>query len=53
MPFSMAQTHCRLAHLATDASEKQRHVDSARALWTQIKRPDLVAQLDAEFGPRR
>jgi tetratricopeptide (TPR) repeat protein len=49
-PYAMGATHFRLARLAGDPAEKQRHVDTARALWTQINRPDLVAQLDAEFG---
>jgi hypothetical protein len=52
-PYSMAKTHRRLAQLAADPAEKQHHLDTARALLRQIDRPDLVAALDAEFGPPR
>ncbi len=47
----MGTTHERLARLASDPTEKQHHLDTARALWTSIDRPDLVAQIDAEFPP--
>jgi len=36
--------------MASDADEKRRHVEAARAAWTSIDRPDLVAELDEEFG---
>jgi len=49
-PYSMGMAHLRLARLATDPIEQRHHLDTARALWTQIDRPDLVPQLDAEFG---
>ncbi|HEU4407437.1 MAG TPA: tetratricopeptide repeat protein [Polyangiaceae bacterium] len=49
-PYSMELTHRRLARLATDAAERQRHVAAARELLAKIDRPDLVAELDAEFG---
>jgi nucleoside phosphorylase/tetratricopeptide (TPR) repeat protein len=43
-PYSMGETHLRLARLATDPAEKQHHLATARALWTQIDRPDLIAR---------
>jgi hypothetical protein len=47
----MGSAHRRLARLATDPAEEQHHAATARALWTSIDRPDLVAELDAEFPP--
>jgi tetratricopeptide (TPR) repeat protein len=52
-PWSMGQTHRLLARLAANPAVKQHNIDTARALWTQIDRPDLVAELDREFGPPR
>jgi hypothetical protein len=49
-PYSIGMTHRRLAELAGDEAERQSHVDAARAAWTRIDRPDLVLQLDSEFG---
>jgi tetratricopeptide (TPR) repeat protein len=48
-PYSMGMTHRRLARLAPADADRRRHVAAARQLWTQIDRPDLVAQLDAEL----
>ena len=45
---SMGAAHRRLAQVATDPAEKQHHLATARALWTQIDRPDIIADyLDA------
>jgi tetratricopeptide (TPR) repeat protein len=51
--YLIASTHRLLARIATEPNEKQRHVDTARALCAQIHRQDLVEALDAEFGPPR
>jgi tetratricopeptide (TPR) repeat protein/nucleoside phosphorylase len=51
-PHPMGATHRRLARLATDAAKRQAYVEAARELWAKIDcldRPDLVAELDAEF----
>ncbi|HET8797312.1 MAG TPA: tetratricopeptide repeat protein, partial [Thermoanaerobaculia bacterium] len=48
-PYSIGWTHVRLARLASGDAKKA-HVDAARAAWRGIKREDLVAKLDAEFG---
>jgi hypothetical protein len=48
-PYSIGWAHWRLARL-TKGDEKRRHVRTARAAWTSIDRPDLVADLDQEFG---
>ena len=44
--------HRRLARVAGTEDERRRHVDAARAAWESIDRPDLVAELDEEFGGR-
>jgi hypothetical protein len=49
-PYSMGWTQVRLARLATEEKERNALVRAARLAWTQIDRPDLVAQLDEEFG---
>ncbi len=49
-PYSIGWTQVRLARLATDETERDALVRAARLAWTQIDRPDLVAQLDEEFG---
>jgi hypothetical protein len=43
-------THRRLARVS-DGANRGGHVAAARAAWTSISRPDLVAALDQEFGP--
>jgi tetratricopeptide (TPR) repeat protein len=48
-PYSIGLAHFRLAHI-TKGEERAAHVRAARAAWTGINRPDLEAQLDAEFG---
>jgi tetratricopeptide (TPR) repeat protein len=47
-PYSMGVTHFRLAELA-GGTDRATHVAAARAAWTSIDRPDLVALLD-RFG---
>jgi tetratricopeptide (TPR) repeat protein len=48
-PYSIGGAHQRLARLS-EADEKRRHVQAARAAWASIDRPDLVAALDQDFG---
>jgi tetratricopeptide (TPR) repeat protein len=48
-PDSIGSAHRRLARLAADETRKE-HVSAAREAWRSIKRDDLVAELDAEFG---
>jgi tetratricopeptide (TPR) repeat protein len=47
-PYSIGVTQVRLAE-ATEGSVRAAHVAAARAAWTSIDRPDLVARLD-QFG---
>jgi tetratricopeptide (TPR) repeat protein len=46
---SIGGTHQRLARLSADQS-RAAHVNAAREAWRSIKRDDLVAELDKEFG---
>jgi hypothetical protein len=48
-PWAMGMTRRRLARLATDPAERRRQLDAARASFTSVDRPDLIAELDAEF----
>jgi hypothetical protein len=48
-PYSIGRAHVRLARLA-ELEERKQHVEEARKAWARIKRPDLVALLDQEFG---
>jgi tetratricopeptide (TPR) repeat protein len=50
-PHSIAHTHRRLARAAGDDRERKLHVAAAREAWRSIKRDDLLAKLDEEFGP--
>ena len=50
-PYSIGWTYRRLARIATDPAERSRFAAAARAAWLSIDRPDLVAELDAEFPP--
>ena len=50
-PYSIGWAHRRLARLTTAPKDRSRHIQSAREAWLQIDRPDLVRQLDVEFGP--
>jgi tetratricopeptide (TPR) repeat protein len=49
-PYSIGQTHRRLAHLAASSGERGRHVQAARDAWNTIARVDLIHSLDREFG---
>jgi tetratricopeptide (TPR) repeat protein len=48
-PRWIGVVHRRLARI-TEGEEKQRHVQAARDAWTRIDRPDLIGELDREFG---
>ena len=48
-PYSVGQTHRRLAQLASESDDRQHHVDAARQAWTRIHREDLIIRLDQEF----
>ena len=50
-PYSIGWALVRLARLAV-GEVRVRLVAEARAAWESIDRPDLVAQLDGEFGAR-
>jgi tetratricopeptide (TPR) repeat protein len=49
-PFSIGHTRRRLARLTVHDGSHGGHVAAARQAWCSIKRDDLVAELDAEFG---
>ena len=49
-PYSIGQSHRRLARLATSSGERGRHVQAARDAWNSIARADLVHELEEEFG---
>lgn len=49
-PYSIGLAHVWLARAVTDDAARSAHVAAARAAWLSIKRDDLVAKLDAEFG---
>lgn len=46
----MGLAHRRLARVAETEAERARHVKAAREGWLKIDRPDLIKQLDNEFG---
>ncbi len=48
-PYSIGGTHLRIAQITSGATRAD-HVAAARAAWLSIDRPDLVRELDAEFG---
>jgi len=48
---SIAGTHRRLARLAATPEDRARHIQAAREAWLSIDRPDLIQELDTEFGP--
>ncbi len=48
-PWSIGLTHVRLARLEDDPTVREAHLEAARAAWTQIDRPDLIAELEQEF----
>lgn len=49
-PLAIGSTHLRLARLAENASERNQHIQAARAIWKRIDRPDLIRELEEEFG---
>ena len=44
-PYSIGQTHLRLARHAATPAEAAAHREAARRAWTSIDRPDLIAKL--------
>jgi multidrug resistance efflux pump len=50
-PYSIGVCHRRLATLASSDDQRHTEVSAARKAWVSIKRDDLVAALEAEFGP--
>lgn len=49
-PDSIGQMRLRLALLADSEVARAGHVQAARQAWQSINRPDLVQELDEEFG---
>jgi len=49
-PYSIGGAHLRLARMAADHKVRRHHADAAREAWQRIDRPDLIQQLDTEFG---
>ncbi|HSK75940.1 MAG TPA: SIR2 family protein [Thermoanaerobaculia bacterium] len=49
-PYSIGWARVRLARIAPTPEERLPNVETAREAWTRIKRPDLVEELDKEFG---
>ena len=49
-PYSIGHTQRRLAQVADDESERQQHIQAARAAWESIGFSELVEELDEEFG---
>jgi len=49
-PYTVGYTHQRLARLADDPAVRARHIQAAREAWLSIDRPDLIKQLEDEFG---
>jgi tetratricopeptide (TPR) repeat protein len=48
-PYSIGWAHVRLARVENDPILREAHLKAARAAWTQIDRPDLIAELEEEF----
>jgi tetratricopeptide (TPR) repeat protein len=49
-PYSIGWARWRLAHVSDDDSERQQHVQAARAAWESIGFSELVDALDKEFS---
>jgi len=49
-PYTVGYTYRRLARLADDPAVRARHIQAAREAWLSIDRPDLIKQLEDEFG---
>ncbi|AKT37081.1 toll/interleukin-1 receptor domain-containing protein [Chondromyces crocatus] len=48
-PYSIGQTHRRLAKVAPSVDERRQHLEMASAAWLSIERADLIAALHQEF----
>ena len=48
--YSIGTTHRRLARIAATPDDRACHLQAAREAWLKIDRPDLVRELDDEFG---
>ena len=48
-PYSIGWTHVYLARLESDPTVREAHLKAARTAWTQIDRPDLIAELEARI----
>jgi tetratricopeptide (TPR) repeat protein len=49
-PYSIGGTHERLARIAKNEDDRNRHVQAAREAWLSIDRHDLIKEIDDEFG---
>ena len=49
-PYSIGHAQRLLAWVAEDESERQRHIEAARAAWESIGFSELVEKLDEEFS---
>lgn len=49
-PYSSGWARVRLARITHWPKEQRQHLETVREAWTRIKRPDLVEELDKEFG---
>ena len=52
-PYSIGWARRRLARVADDESERQQHIQAARAAWESIAFSELVEDLDEEFSTSR
>ena len=50
-PHEIGLCHQGLARIASHPDDRRSHATAARTAWLSINRPDLVQQLDKEFGP--
>jgi 3',5'-cyclic AMP phosphodiesterase CpdA/tetratricopeptide (TPR) repeat protein len=49
-PYSIGMTHGRLARVTADAIQRRQHLTAALEAWRSIDRPDLIKELEEEFG---
>jgi hypothetical protein len=49
MPGSAGHAHVRLARLSTGEARRA-HLAAAREAWSVLDRPDLIRELEQEFG---
>lgn len=52
-PYSIGWSHRLLARLAADETERQQHLQAARAAWESIGFTDLIEGMDEEFSAAR